>query len=380
MGNSLPKQYHRLVGKTVLRRTVEAFLHHPAISNVCVVIHRDHAALYQEAVAGLDMLPPAIGGETRQESVCNGLEHLNKISTPDYVLVHDAARCFVNASTINRVIEGLDGASAVVPTVPLSDTLKRVENTTVQQTIDRNGLHLVQTPQGFHFDVLYRLHQQAGNATATDDAMLAETAGIPVHCVQGDSDNIKLTTPQDWSRATLMTHTHTTYRTGMGYDVHRLVPFDDGISAAKRYIHLCGVPIAHSHKLQGHSDADVGLHALVDAILGALVLGDIGQHFPPSDPQWKGADSATFVDYVRKKLQERNAQLVHTDITLVCEFPKIAPHRAAMQKRVAELLHVSPDCISIKGTTTEGLGFAGRSEGIMAQAVATIALEGTYER
>lgn len=368
MGAGTPKQYRALAGKTVLRRSAEALLHHPLVSAVCVAIHPGHAALYAQSTDGLALLPPVHGGASRQESVKRGVEHLLATTDATHVLVHDAARCFVDAATITRVAEALmAGAEAVVPSLPVADTLKTVTDGKVEQTVPREGTHLIQTPQGFDLKTLHTLHLNDDSGTNTDDAMLAEQAGIVVQCVAGSSRNFKLTTAEDWERAEMML-AHRTPRTGFGYDVHKLIPRgDDG-----RRLMLCGVAVEHSHVLEGHSDADVGLHALTDAILGALALGDIGTHFPPSDARWKGADSARFVTYCAEQLAARDALLAHVDITLICEAPKIGPHRAAMQQRVAELLQIDAANVSIKATTSEGLGFCGRREGIAAQAVATV--------
>lgn len=367
MAGDTPKQYRKLGGASVLRRTVEAFLRHPLVDGVCVVIHPQHEALYAEAVAGLTLLPPVHGGTTRQASVKNGLEYLFNEHPPKQVLVHDAARCFVPQEVITRVVEALAHSEAALPTLPVSDTLKKVTDGKVEATIPRENLHSAQTPQGFHFQTLYDLHLNANSTEATDDAALAEAAGLAVDCVAGSADNFKLTTAEDWTRAEMLTQATLTPRCGSGFDVHRLIP-----NTGDKPLMLCGVAIPHDYVLEGHSDADVGLHALVDALLGALCLGDIGTHFPPSEDRWKGADSADFVTYCREKLAARGAQLLHADITLICEAPKITPHRAAMQQRVAALLGVEAECINIKATTSEGLGFTGRREGIAAQASATI--------
>lgn len=368
MGGEIPKQYRQLAGKSVLRRSVEAFTNHPLVDAVCVAIHPSHESLCREALAGLPVML-VHGGATRQASVRNGTQYLMQNHPADNVLVHDAARCFIDAATITHVIEGLQDAQAVIPTLPVSDTLKTVADSHVQQTVPRERLHAVQTPQGFNLKCLHDLHLNASSESATDDAALAEAAGINVRCVAGSGHNFKITTAEDWQRAEMYAHASYIPRTGMGYDVHRLIP-----QQGERRLQICGVTIPHDFVLEGHSDADVGLHALVDAILGALALGDIGSHFPPSDAKWKGADSALFVTYCREQLQERGALLTHVDITLICEAPKIAPHRAAMQQRVAELLGIETDCVSVKATTSEGLGFTGRREGIAAQAVATLQL------
>lgn len=368
MGGGIPKQYRRLAGKSVLRRSVEAFTNHPLVDAVCIAIHPSHESLCREALTGLPVML-VHGGATRQASVRNGTQYLMQHHPADHVLVHDAARCFIDAATITRVIEGLQDAQAVIPALPMSDTLKTVTEGYVQGTVPRERLHAVQTPQGFSLKCLHDLHLNASSESATDDAALAEAAGIAVRCVAGSGHNFKITTTEDWQRAEMYAQAAYTPRTGMGYDVHRLIP-----QQGERRLQICGVTIPHDYVLEGHSDADVGLHALVDAILGALALGDIGTHFPPSDPKWKGADSALFVAYCREQLQEHGALLTHVDITLICEAPKISPHRAAMQQRVAELLEIGTDCVSIKATTSEGLGFTGRREGIAAQAATTILL------
>ena len=368
MGGGLPKQYRQLAGKSVLRRSVEAFLNHPLVDTVCVVIHPEHEVFYKEAVTGLSLLSPVMGGIERQDSVRHGVEHLFNTEQPSSFLVHDAARCLIDAETITRVVEGLKLRKTVLPVLPVSDTLKRVEEDAVVETVDRAGIYAAQTPQGFEASMLHELHQSYRDAQVTDDVTLAEIVGEKVLCVAGSAHNIKLTTEEDWMRAEMMLNNAWEYRTGSGYDVHELIPASEGV------ITLCGISINHTHKLKGHSDADVGLHALVDAMLGALALGDIGQHFPPSDERWKGADSGMFVRHAASLLAEKHAVLVNVDITLICEAPKIGPHREAMQKQVAELLGINASRVSIKATTTEGLGFAGRREGVAAQASVMVKL------
>ncbi|MCH2546275.1 MAG: bifunctional 2-C-methyl-D-erythritol 4-phosphate cytidylyltransferase/2-C-methyl-D-erythritol 2,4-cyclodiphosphate synthase [Alphaproteobacteria bacterium] len=369
MSGDTPKQYCQLQGKTVLRRSVEAFLKHPAVDDVCVVIHPDHETLYLQAVDGLKLLPPIIGGATRQISVRHGVEYLSAQALADFVLVHDAARCLIDADTISRVISALieGSAQAVVPAIAVSDTLKIVHNSHVESTVDRNKLYMIQTPQGFKLKDLNELHLNESSKNITDDAGLAEAAGIEVKCVAGNNKNFKLTHPEDWSLAQMYSQQNLLPRTGLGYDVHRLIA-----SNGTRKLWLCGVEILHDKVLDGHSDADVGLHALTDALLGALALGDIGTHFPPNDAQWQGADSAKFVRYCLEQVHAREALITHVDITLICEAPKVSPHRAAMQERVASLLNISINNVSIKATTTEKLGFTGRQEGIAAHAIATL--------
>lgn len=370
MEGTTPKQYRNLNGKTVLRRSVEAFLSHPDIDGVQVVISPEHRAFYDESVAGLTLPEPIAGGKERQDSARKGVEHLSKYQPqPEFVLVHDAARCLIDVATISRVVAALDSSDAVIPTVAVRDTLKRVENQKVSATIPRDFLHRVQTPQGFRTDTLQRLHTHFAGQGFTDDAALAEAADLTVACVEGSERNFKLTTTDDWELAAMLLAAHTDTRTATGYDVHKLIPATDG------GIWLCGVKIPHSHELEGHSDADVGLHALVDAMLGTIAAGDIGQHFPPTDPRWKGADSSVFVRHALSLLHEAGADLRHVDITLICEAPKISPHRDAMRARVAELTGLPIESVSVKATTSEGLGFTGRREGIAAQAAATIRIE-----
>lgn len=362
-GGEIPKQYSLLAGKPVLRHTVEAFLAHPGIDAVQVVIHQDHKDLYTKVTAGLKLLPPVVGGTTRQASVRAGLDALDA-HAPELVLVHDAARPFASAQLIDRVLHALEHAPAVIPSIPLADTVKRVERHTVLETVERVGLESVQTPQGFHFAECLKLHRAAAGKAATDDAGLYEAAGLKVATVQGEAGNFKITLDEDIKRAEQMMQHET--RTGTGFDVH---PFEAGDG-----VMLCGVKVKHTHKLKGHSDADAGLHALVDALLGAIGAGDIGQHFPPSDPKWKNADSGKFVEHAVKLIEEKGGRVINADITIICESPKIGPHREAMQQRTAELLGIASDRVNIKATTTEQLGFTGRKEGIAAQAVANVSV------
>ena len=376
MGGGLPKQYQPILGASPIGRVAEAFAKHPAIDGVCFVIHPDYESLFHDITVGLDMLPVAYGGATRQESVRNGLEHLAKLNpAPTHVLVHDAARCLIDPDTISRVVDRLQNAKAVVPTLPIVDTLKAVNDDFSLKTVPRENMHIAQTPQGFDFQTLLALHRTPSIEHATDDAALAEAAGLEVAHVRGDPRNFKLTTEDDRRRAEdILFPTSTEFRTGLGVDVHGFVPFEEGTPEHERKIWLCGVEVEHPFKLEGHSDADVGLHALVDAILGALGEGDIGEHFPPSDPQWKGANSARFVEFAAERIYMRQGKVTNIDVTLICEAPKIAPGRIAMVARIADLLDVSPRRINVKATTTEKLGFTGRREGIMAQVTVTLEL------
>ncbi|HEY4125573.1 MAG TPA: bifunctional 2-C-methyl-D-erythritol 4-phosphate cytidylyltransferase/2-C-methyl-D-erythritol 2,4-cyclodiphosphate synthase, partial [Rhizomicrobium sp.] len=379
-GGSIPKQYQDLGGSPILRRSVLAFLEHPHIDHVQVVINDAHRAMYDKAVDGLDLPEPTIGGATRQDSVRLGLEHLAKVNKPVMVMIHDAARPLIDAATITAVRKALDREKGAIAAKPLVDTLKRghiIESKAqnndgmplIKDTIDRTHLWQAHTPQAFHFDAILEAHRATIGAQLTDDAAVAEKAGLPVILIPSNPDNMKITNPDDLDRAgRLLGHHLTDVRTGMGFDVHRLIPGDA--------IQLGGISIPHNRKLEGHSDADVVLHAVVDALLGAMGAGDIGVHFPPSDPKWKGKDSGHFVRHAVSLVNERGGYISHVDATLLCEAPRIGPHREAMVKRLAELLEVTPDRVSIKATTTERLGFTGREEGIAAQAVATIRFPG----
>ena len=365
-GGELPKQYTPLAGRAVLRHSAETFLGHPAISAVRVVISAEHRSLYDAATAGLQLLPPVCGGPNRQDSVRNGLESMTDLQ-PDHVLIHDAARPFLSASIIDRTLIALADAPGAIVAVPVTDTLKRAQDGLVGETVDRSGLWRAQTPQAFRFAEILAAHRGAKGAAMTDDAAVAEAAGLPMKLVMGADDNFKITAVEDLHRAErLLAPAAAEFRTGTGYDVHR---FTSGAGVT-----ICGIRIAHDQALEGHSDADVGLHALTDAILGAIGAGDIGSHFPPSDPQWRGVDSAKFLEHAAGLVATRGGRITHVDVTLICERPKIAPHRAAMVSRIAAILGLAEGRVSVKATTTEGLGFTGRREGIAAQAVATVAL------
>ncbi|AWK87048.1 bifunctional 2-C-methyl-D-erythritol 4-phosphate cytidylyltransferase/2-C-methyl-D-erythritol 2,4-cyclodiphosphate synthase [Azospirillum thermophilum] len=367
-GGERPKQYCDLLGKPVLRRTVEAFLAHAGITAVHVVIDPACRDLYDAAVEGLDLPEPVAGGGARQDSVRHGLEAL-AAAPPDLVLIHDAARPLVDAQTIGAVIDALARHPGAIAAVPVADTLQRGENGLVAGLVERAGLWRAQTPQGFRFADILAAHRAAAGQELTDDAAVAERAGLPVALVPSKEENFKVTTPDDLTRAArLIATTLGDIRTGTGFDVHRFAEGD--------FVTLCGVRVPHDRKLDGHSDADVGLHALTDAILGALGSGDIGSHFPPSDPQWRGADSARFLRHAADLVARRGGVIAHVDVTVICERPKVGPHREAMVARVAEILGIASDRVSVKATTTERLGFTGRGEGIAAQAVATVRLPG----
>jgi 2-C-methyl-D-erythritol 4-phosphate cytidylyltransferase / 2-C-methyl-D-erythritol 2,4-cyclodiphosphate synthase len=374
-GGERPKQYQAIGGKPVLRHAIEAFLRHPGIGQVQVVIGEDHRALYDEAVGQLSLPRPVTGGATRQLSVARGLEALRG-SRPDLVLIHDGARPFVSASVISHVIAHLDRHCAVIPALPVTDTLKRAQGNVVAETVDRTGLWAVQTPQGFRFDAIVQAHRRAGEAAGqgfSDDASIAEWAGIEVALIPGSPDNTKVTSAEDVAAADLRLRRNALLalgdiRVGQGFDVHAFGPGD--------HVTLCGVRIAHDKGLSGHSDADAPLHALTDALLGSIGEGDIGVHFPPSDPQWRGADSAIFLEHAAGLIAARNGIIANADLTIVCEAPKISPHVAEMRRRIAEILGVAPDRIAVKATTSEAMGFTGRGEGLVAMATATVRLPG----
>lgn len=371
-GGPLPKQYRLLAGVPVLRRSALAYLGHPGIDAVRIVIDPAARELYDAAVGALGLPEPLAGGADRQESVRLGLEALaREAPAPDRVLIHDAARPLVDAATIAGVIAALDDAPGAIAAVPLADTLKRAtasggDRPAVAGTVDRGGLWRAQTPQGFRFQPILHAHRAAAGAALTDDAAVAEAAGLPVRLVPSSEENFKVTTEADLARAEALLAAAAESRTGTGFDVHRFGPGD--------HVVLCGVRIPHDHGLLGHSDADVGLHAITDALLGAIGAGDIGRHFPPSDPQWRGAASDVFLAHAAGLIAARGGRIVHVDVTLIAERPKIGPHRDAMVDRIAEILAVPTDRVSVKATTTEGLGFTGRREGIAAQAAATVTL------
>ena len=365
-GGELPKQYLGLGGSTILRHAVSAFAAHPQVDGVLVVIRPEDRAIFDDALAGLPVLPPVAGGPERQDSVRLGLEALAE-RKPARVLIHDGARPFPDQALIDRVIDGLDRAPAAIPALPLGDTIKRVEEGFIRETIDRSRLWRAQTPQGFHFDAILAAHRAAVGRVLTDDAAVAEVAGLAPLIVAGSEDNLKVTTADDLAAAErLLAARQSDVRVGQGFDVHPFGPGD--------HVMACGVAIPHEVAPIGHSDADVGLHALTDAVLGAIGAGDIGMHFPPSDPRWRGASSDRFLAYAAALVRERGGAIAAVDVTIICERPKIAPHRDRMIERVAEILEISPGRVSVKATTTEKLGFTGRGEGIAAQAVATVRL------
>ncbi|MEL6288213.1 MAG: bifunctional 2-C-methyl-D-erythritol 4-phosphate cytidylyltransferase/2-C-methyl-D-erythritol 2,4-cyclodiphosphate synthase [Pseudomonadota bacterium] len=399
------KQYADLGGRAVLAWCLDAFLNHPGVATIQVVIHPDDADLYAQAIADLTgaqrekLCPPVDGGATRQASTAAGLAALAAhCSAQTPVLIHDAARPFIDAGMIQRLLNRLEEdqhTAGVVPALAVADTLKRTtsDGILIAETVPRDGLWRAQTPQVFRFATIRAAHAAAdAGGPYTDDASIVETTGETVAIIDGDEGLRKLTTPADlaWARSYLarqggsggMSESEAMEtRVGQGFDVHAFAEHDatpvgdvpDRVDAAAGVI-LCGVTIPHSHRLVGHSDADVGLHTLTDALLGAIGDGDIGTHFPPSEAQWKGANSSVFLIDAGRRVAARGGRIVHLDLTLICETPKIGPHRSAMVARVSELLKLAGDRISIKATTTERLGFPGRGEGIAALATATVQL------
>lgn len=364
-GFAMPKQLATLGGKPVLRWSLDAFVAHPAIIGGVLVANDDVMAPLGALPSGWISANP---GTERQQSVANALAELADRDDAVAVLVHDAARPGVTAEIIDRLLTALDIAEAVIPTLPVPDTLVEQARGEAGEVVDRAGLARVQTPQAFRLGTLRRAHAAAIGAMATDDAQLARRSGAVVTTVPGDARLHKLTYAEDMASLAGLLGIDTMTRTavGMGYDVHRLV--------ADKPLWIGGIKIAHSHGLEGHSDADVGLHALTDAVLGALADGDIGDHFPPSDPQWAGAASHRFLEFAANRVRDRGGRIDHVDLTIIAEAPKIGPHRAAMCARIAEILAIPLDRVSVKATTTERLGFTGRREGIAAQAVATLQL------
>jgi 2-C-methyl-D-erythritol 4-phosphate cytidylyltransferase/2-C-methyl-D-erythritol 2,4-cyclodiphosphate synthase len=362
LGGGVPKQYRPLAGKPMLRRAVEALVGHPRIDAVRVVIGAGQNELAAQALAGLDVGEFIIGGRERADSVRAGLELIGE----GVVLVHDAARPFCPPEVIDRLLDALTDADGAVPVPPVADTLAKGDGL-LQGSVDRSRMLRVQTPQAAHVEDLLFAMDEAGSSASTDESTVLLAAGLKVATVQGSEMLHKLTSTSDWERAEMMISSRMVSRTGMGFDVHAF----EGPGP----IMMGGISINHPQGLSGHSDADVVLHAITDALLGAASVGDIGQHFPPSDPQWKGASSDRFLAHAAALIRARGGIIDHVDCTVICEAPKVGPHRAAMQAKVAEILGLSIGAVSIKATTTEMLGFTGRGEGVAAQAVASIRLE-----
>lgn len=378
LGGEIPKQYKDLAGQSVLRRTIACFEKIPGVAGVRVVIDPAHEAWYADSTRGADLLPPAKGGKSRKESVWNGLEEFSNLKDEDILLIHDAARPFLRPEDILNVVQCVkegysENPCAATLALPVTETLRREEGERIAGGgVDRGGVWMIQTPQAFRYGMLRRAHETAPPGSYTDDTSVVSAVGGVVRLVPGHRDNVKITTPEDWAWA--MDHVLKSQggsgfetRTASGFDVHTFTK--ERIKAAVR---LCGVDIPAPFGLEGHSDADAGLHALTDALLGTLAAGDIGTHFPPSDPRWKGADSSVFVTYAVERIRAARGRIVHADVTVICETPKIGPHRISMQQATARVLGVAAHRVSIKATTTEGLGFTGRREGVAVQATVSV--------
>jgi 2-C-methyl-D-erythritol 4-phosphate cytidylyltransferase / 2-C-methyl-D-erythritol 2,4-cyclodiphosphate synthase len=360
IGGELPKQYHKIGGKTILEKSIKAFYNNKLVDKVCVVIAKDHEALFKNFADKYKNLIFCYGGNTRQDSVRLGLKKLAEFS-PEKILIHDAARPFVSESIIYNVINELKNSDAVLPAVKVKDTIKVATGMAVKETLPRENLFSAQTPQGFKFDIIHNLHKKYSGMEFTDDVALAEKDGIKVKIVEGEYSNYKITTEDDLKMAS-----QKNIRVGNGFDVHQ---FEDGDGVI-----LCGIKIPYSKKLKGHSDADCTWHALTDAILGAIGLGDIGEHFPDSDSKWKNADSAIFLKHSVDEVKKLGGVINNVDITIICEEPKMKLHKEKMKENTAKVLGIEKNQINIKATTTENLGFLGRKEGLAVLATATISI------
>ena len=362
-----PKQYLPLGGETILSKTARAFINHKKIDAVRIVIHPDDRDLYDAATGGLNLLSPVYGGPERQDSVRNGLESLEELS-PLNVLIHDSVRPFVSHSLIDRILNMLLDGKGCIPGVPIMDAIKLLDDGKIVKSLERSNIWRVQTPQGFPFDQILAAHRSLIGNNLADDAAVAEAYGLSVVVVQGLLDNEKITNKEDLEKA-MQKHSlkFPDIRVGNGYDVHRFSKGD--------FVTICGIKIPFSFGLEGHSDADVGLHALTDAILGALGKGDIGEYFPSTDEQWRNASSHIFLRHAGEVLSSMNASVQNLDITIICEVPKISPYRDEMKNNICEILSISPSRVNVKGKTNETLGFIGRKEGIAAQATATILIQ-----
>lgn len=372
-GEGIPKQYLPLAGYPMLRHSILAFLNHQKVSDVICVIHPDDVELYEDAVRGLDLLNPVFGGETRQSSIRIGLEELCEYS-PDKVLIHDGVRPFVSKRIINGILEKLESHPAVIPAIAVEDTIKKIGDGRIEWTLERENLWRAQTPQGFLYQDILNSHIAFKDLNFTDDSALNEYAGIPVAIVPGSQNNFKITNEEDYERAKMMiTFLNEEYReetkVGIGYDVHA---FEDLKNLETNLIRLGGVEIEFNKKIIAHSDGDVVIHAIIDAILGALGLGDIGEHFSPNDAKWKGCDSREMLKIIYNLIQKYSASIINIDTTIICERPKILKYKEKMKEEISTILGISSKKINIKATTTEGLGFTGRGEGIACQAVANL--------
>ena len=364
-----PKQYQYLGSKAVLTHSLESMINHPLINEVRVIIHPEDMSLYNEVTEGLDLLDPVFGGKTRQESVLSGLESI-KARKPEIVIIHDAARPFVTDEIISSAIENLyfsQGAQGAIAAIEISDSLKKVSDNIITGNINRENIWRAQTPQVFRFNEIYKAHKSAVGKDFTDDASVAENSNLTVSIVKGSENNIKITNSEDLIIANNYLSTELNdIRTGIGFDVHKFISGDS--------IKLCGINIPHTKSLEGHSDADVAFHSVTDAILSALGDGDIGMHFPPNDTRWKNADSAEFLSFAMDRLTKRGGFVSNLNLLIICEYPKISPHRDAMINNIYQISGIDSNRINIQATTTEKLGFLGRGEGIGAQSTVLIRL------
>jgi 2-C-methyl-D-erythritol 4-phosphate cytidylyltransferase/2-C-methyl-D-erythritol 2,4-cyclodiphosphate synthase len=376
-GDGIPKQYLPLAGVPMLRHTILAFLNHPQITDVICTIHPDDVGFYEEATIGLDLLDPVFGGETRQASVHNGLEGLREYN-PDIVLIHDGARPFVSKKIISGILDKLKTHPAVIPAIAIEDTIKKYSDGKIEWTVERENLWRAQTPQGFLYQDILNAHKAFKDINFTDDAALDEYAGIPVAIVAGSQNNFKITTEEDYERAKQVIalqveNVKEEVRCGIGYDVHRFRQREKGET---HFIRIAGLDIATSEdfdkKIEAHSDGDVAIHALMDALLGAIGEGDIGEHFPPTDNRWKDFDSREMLKNVNHLLRKKGAKIVNIDLTIICEKPRISKYKKEMESSLAKVLNINASRINVKATTTEKMGFLGREEGIAAEAICSI--------
>ncbi len=372
-GEGIPKQYLPLAGIPMLRHSIMAFLNHPQVSDVLCVIHPDDIELYEQSTIGLDLLNPVFGGETRQSSIRIGLEELIDYK-PNKVLIHDGVRPFVSKRIINGILEKLESHPAVIPAIAVEDTIKKIGDGKIEWTLERENLWRAQTPQGFLYQDILNSHIAFKDLNFTDDSALNEYAGIPVAIVPGSQNNFKITTEEDYDRAKhmipfLIDDYREETRCGIGFDVHgfRKIENDED-----NFIRLCGTEIEFDKKILAHSDGDVGIHALIDALLGAIGRGDIGEHFPPSEQKWKNCDSREMLKKVYELIQKSSASILNIDLTIICEKPKILKYKNKMKEELSAILGISTQRINIKATTTEKLGFIGREEGIACQAIASV--------
>jgi 2-C-methyl-D-erythritol 4-phosphate cytidylyltransferase/2-C-methyl-D-erythritol 2,4-cyclodiphosphate synthase len=379
-GDGTPKQYLPLGGVPMLRHSILAFLQHPQISSVICTIHPDDINLYENAVLGLDLLNPVFGGQTRQESVHNGLEALREYN-PDKVLIHDGARPFVSKQIISGILEKLKTHPAVIPAIAIEDTIKKYGDGKIEWTVERENLWRAQTPQGFIYQDILGAHKSFKDINFTDDAALDEYAGIPVAIIPGSHNNFKITNKENYERAEQLiafngkSHIREEIRCGIGYDVHR---FRDREKGETHSIRIAGIDIHNPEefdkKIEAHSDGDVAIHAIMDALLGAIGEGDIGEHFPPNDDHWKNADSTEMLKQVNHLIRKKGAKIINIDLTIICEKPKISKHKSQMEEALAAVLNIDKNRVNVKATTTEKLGFLGRGEGIAAQAICNVSL------